>query len=112
GWTRNSGGRSPEVRSATTGSNWRTGPPAAIKLAMCAGVGAVTNASSGISTPHVREIAITTRIAPIDVPPASKKLVSAAKLALPANSAMTSATACSYALHGITPADDVTMVDK
>ena len=46
----------------------------------CAGVGAVTNASSGISTPHVRAIAMTTRIAPIDVPPASKKLVSAAKL--------------------------------
>ena len=81
------------MRSATIGSNVRTGPPAAIRLARWAGVGAVTNASSGISTSHVRAIAITTRMAPIDVPPASKKLVSAANPALPANSAMMSATA-------------------
>ena len=71
-------------------SSWRGAP----------GSGAATNASSGISTPHVRAIAITTRIAPIDVPPASKKLVSAAKPALPANSAMMSAIACSYPLRG------------
>ena len=58
---------SPDVRSATTGSNVRTGPPAAIRLATCAGVGTATNASSGISTSHARAIAITTRIAPIDV---------------------------------------------
>ena len=45
---------------------------------MCAGVGSAANASSGISASHVRAIAITTRMAPIDVPPASKKLVSAA----------------------------------
>jgi hypothetical protein len=33
-----------------------------------------------MSTPQLRAIAITTRMAPIELPPASKKLVSAAKL--------------------------------
>ena len=53
----------------------------------------------------LRAIAITTRMAPIDVPPASKKLVLAANPALPANSAMMSATARSYVSHGAASAD-------
>jgi hypothetical protein len=44
-------------------------------------------------TPQLRVIAITTRMAQIEVPAASKKLMSAAKLAAPAKSTMMSAIA-------------------
>jgi hypothetical protein len=44
-------------------------------------------------TPQLRAIAITARMAQIEVPAASKKLMSAAKLAAPANSTMMSAIA-------------------